>query len=103
MGTQFADQYSLLHFAVGIVVYFWNVPFWIWTIIHSLFELLENSSYGVDFINSHLSSIWPGGKPAPDDLINQIGDTFFAMSGWLFAWWLDRLGEERGWYSRHRK
>jgi hypothetical protein len=25
MGQQFIDQYLLLHFAVGIVAYFWNI------------------------------------------------------------------------------
>ena len=91
-----------LHFAVGIVVYYWDISFKNWIIIHSLFELLENTKIGVNFINKYLI-FWPGGKPKPDAIINILGDTFGAILGWLSARSLDKLGERRGWYIAHIK
>ena len=41
MGLQFFDQYMYLHFAVGIVIYYWGISLKNWIIVHSLFELLE--------------------------------------------------------------
>ena len=77
MGTHFADQYSLLHFAVGIIAYFFNIPFRWWIVVHTLFELLENTPQGVKFISTHIK-IWPGGKPKADTMLNSICDTVFA-------------------------
>jgi len=54
MGNYLADQYSLLHFATGVIAFFWNVPFLLSVIIHALFEYAENSAAGVAFINKHL-------------------------------------------------
>ena len=43
MGTKLFDQYTYLHFASGIVSYFWNLSFIIWIIIHTIFEICENT------------------------------------------------------------
>ena len=51
MGKYIFDQFSLLHFSVGVVVYFWGIDFKTWFIVHALFELLENTKYGVAFID----------------------------------------------------
>jgi len=51
MGLYFTDKYSLLHVAVGIVVYYWNMSFVAWFIIHLLFEYVENTVYGMKLIN----------------------------------------------------
>ncbi len=51
MGYLFTDKYSLLHFATGIVVYYWNMSFWTWFFIHALFELVENTQTGMYVIN----------------------------------------------------
>ena len=97
MGNAFLDQYSLLHFATGIVAYFWDVEFIMWTIMHIGFELVENTSQGMKFINNYLTW-WPGGKPKADAWINIIGDNMSAMLGWWCASLLDELGKRRGWY-----
>ena len=55
MGNALLDQYSLLHFATGIVAYFWDVEFIMWTIMHIGFELVENTSQGMKFINNYLT------------------------------------------------
>jgi hypothetical protein len=39
MGFQFFDQYTYLHFAVGIIVYFWNISLLKWVIFHTVFEV----------------------------------------------------------------
>jgi hypothetical protein len=86
MGFNFIDQYSLLHFAFGIIAYFFGIKFHIWLIIHLMFELIENSELGIKYINTWFKPIWPGGKDSQDALINSTGDQIFAMCGWLIAY-----------------
>lgn len=83
MGAYFLDRYSLLHFATGVVAYFIGASFWQWFVIHGLFELLENTQAGMQFIREHFNWFWPGGKEYPDALINSLGDQTVAVLGWL--------------------
>lgn len=83
---RFIDRYSLLHFATGVVAYFWGLSFWQWFLIHALFELLENTQAGMRFVRRHFDWFWPGGKEYPDPWINSLGDQCFAMAGWLLPW-----------------
>ena len=103
MGLKFADQYSLLHFAVGIVLYFWNIPLVLGIILHTLFEIVENTTVGMKFINKYIIHpgyfSWPGGKDYTDAFINNIGDTVFFVIGWLLAAYLDIVGVKYGWYK----
>ena len=85
MGSSLIDKYSLLHFATGIIFYFFNISFLNTLIIHTLFEIVENTNQGVHFIDKYLK-FWPGGKKQPDSLINNIGDTIFMMLGWIVAY-----------------
>jgi len=102
MGSQFFDQYTYLHFAVGIIVYFWGISLKNWIIIHTLFEIIENMDMGILLINKYFT-FWPGGKPYPDVFINKMGDTIGAIVGWLSAYYLDKLGNNNGWYIMHIK
>ena len=56
-----------------------------------LFEIIENTRYGIKFINDKLF-FWPGGKPKSDSFINIVGDNIGAILGWLMANYLDKLG-----------
>lgn len=98
MGLLILDQYSLLHFVVGIVVYFWGFSFWHWTIIHILFELTENTNYGMYIINKYLI-LWPGGKTYADNMINSTGDVLVGCMGWVIAKWIDHIGRARKWIA----
>ena len=98
MGQEFFDQYSLLHFAVGIIFAFLEIPLLISVFVHVLFEFVENTNLGIRFINNYLSWLWPGGKPGPDAVINSIGDTLSFIFGWLFAWVIIKIGEKHKWY-----
>lgn len=100
MGKNFADQFSFLHFAVGVVFYFWGVPLIGWIALHILFELIENSNWGMKIINNWMV-FWPGGKPYSDSALNMTGDTIFAILGWILAYYLDLYGNRVGWYSGH--
>ena len=84
MGDKFIDKFSLLHFATGIIFYFFNISLRNSIIAHILFEIIENSENGVKFINNKLT-FWPGGKPKADSLINSVSDTLFFIVGWLVA------------------
>lgn len=98
MGKMWMDQYSLLHFAVGIVAYFWGLSFWMTVLLHIVFEYVENTTQGMWVINEYVT-MWPGGKPYADSIRNRIGDTLFSALGWLVAAWLNKLGEQWGWYK----
>lgn len=100
MGKYFFDQYSILHFATGIIVYFWNFSLRTWILLHLLFELVENTNQGIKIINKYLW-FWPGGKPMSDTIINSIGDTTFAIFGWLFAYYMDYIGSKYKLYDSH--
>ena len=94
------DQYSLLHFATGIIAYFWGVGAISWAIIHSIFEFLENTKYSIQFVNKYIP-IWPGGKQQTDSVQNMIGDTISAIVGWFLAYYIDFVGVKHGWYEGH--
>ncbi len=102
MGKSIIDQYTYLHFATGIMSYFWGVSFVHLIILHTLFEIIENTAIGIKFINKYFT-FWPGGKAYPDNIINRVGDTLGAIVGWGSAYYLDKLGEHYGWYTRHIK
>ena len=102
MGYQLFDQYTYLHFAVGIVVYFWNISLLNFLILHTIFEILENTQMGLNIINKYIV-FWPGGKEKSDTIINSVGDTFGALLGWLSAYYLDKLGNNYKWYDLHIK
>jgi len=99
MGQSFVDQYSLLHFAVGVVSYFWNLSLALAIGLHSLFEWTENTQQGMSLINQ--LPYWPGGKTRADSLTNIAGDTVAFGVGWLAASILDQIGTNRGWYPSH--
>ena len=102
MGFRFVDQYSLLHFAIGIVLYFWNISFTNAIVMHTIFETFENSKHGMAYINKHIIHpgyfSWPGGKHASDSFTNILGDTIFFAIGWILSAYLDIIGKQRGWY-----
>ena len=93
MGYNFMDKYSILHFAVGVVAYFWNINFATAIMFHIIFEILENTETGMSIINKWFVNIggikglgWPGGKTHPDSKLNSLGDTIFFALGWLISY-----------------
>jgi hypothetical protein len=102
MGKQALDQYSLLHFSIGTLAYFWSIPFWIGLLIHVLFEYIENTQTGIYYINKYIIDTglfnWPGGKHVPDVMINTTFDNILFAVGWISAWGLDRMGHIYNWY-----
>jgi hypothetical protein len=104
MGVNYFDQYSLLHFATGIVAYFFGITLYNWIIIHILFEYIENTEKGMQIINTYFKNIWPGGKDVKDSFNNSIiGDNISAIIGWCVAYYIDYIGEKNRWYNRHIK
>jgi len=83
MGIYFTDKYSLLHFASGIIAYYWNFSLIVWFISHALYEYIENIPTIVKLIDN--IPLWPGGKKYPDNIINRFGDQFYAILGWIFT------------------
>tara|TARA_B100000963_G_C22320841_1_gene534318 strand:- start:300 stop:608 length:309 start_codon:yes stop_codon:yes gene_type:complete len=101
MSGQFLDQFTLLHFAVGIVVYFWGMSLPVWMGIHTCYEIFEVTPFGVYFINTYFGKLWPGeGKSLEEPTINAIGDTIGAFLGWTLAYYVAKLGKKYNWYRR---
>ena len=92
MGKLLLDQYSLLHFASGVVAYFVGIPGLEWFFAHLAFEVVENTDDGMRFINTKLKW-WPGGKPRADSVTNMVGDQLSTMVGWWAASSLDSVYE----------
>ena len=91
MGLTAFDQYSILHFAVGVISYFWSISLFILVLFHILFEFIENTQIGMNIINTYFLEWWPGGKTHPDNLLNRLSDTFFAGLGWIVSHKLDKI------------
>jgi hypothetical protein len=83
MGIYFTDKFSLLHFASGIIAYYWNISLYKWFIIHLLFEFTENRKTIIKYIDK--ITLWPGGKKKSDTIINSLGDQFYSILGWIFT------------------
>ena len=83
MGTQFTDKFSLLHFASGIIAYYWGISVLTWFLIHLIYEYIENTVYGMKLINK--ITLWPGGKECADTFVNSMGDQFYSLLGWIFT------------------
>jgi len=103
MGNKLLDQYSLLHFASGIIAYFWGFELKTWIILHVIFEIVENTQMGIYVINKYIYKISPMNKNYPDSFTNMTGDVLSGVVGWLSAYHLDKLGEKYGWYQSHIK
>jgi len=87
MGTKFLDKFTYLHFVAGIIAYFWGISLKQWLVIHIIFEFIENTPFGIKFINYYFK-LWPADKPKIDSFINIIGDIIIAKLGWLSGYYL---------------
>lgn len=94
MGLRVFDKYSLLHFAVGIIAYFWSISFFMTIVLHILFEFIENTPIGMNLINTYFIGWWPGGKTHPDNLLNRVSDTAFTGLGWGIAHFLGKSAQK---------
>ncbi len=88
MGTVVIDNFSIVHAASGVFLYFWGFSLFQTTLIHTVFEILENTKPVMRLTN--VTGWWPGGKPEPDNLTNMIGDTIFCILGWIVSYVIDK-------------
>ncbi len=82
------DNFSIVHAASGVFLYFWGFSLFQTTLIHTAFEILENTKPVMNLTNA--TGWWPGGKPEPDNLTNMIGDTLFCIIGWFVSYLIDK-------------
>ncbi len=78
MGNQFLDQYSLLHYASGVIAYFWGFEPLTFFLAHVGFELAENTRRGY-------------ASPGPTIWRQSIGR-------WC-AFYIDSIGKKKAWYK----
>jgi len=89
MGEKLVDQYSFLHFSVGAVAYYWDINLKNLIILHTIFEILENTVDGIKLINKF--KYWPGGKDKADSPLNMLGDTISVILGWFVAYIINNV------------
>ena len=98
------DQFVYLHFAMGIIAYFWGINLKHFIILHTVYEIFELTPFGVNIINKYFKNIWPGDGKTPNEFgMNALGDTIGGVIGWLSAREIDRMGNRYGWYEIHIK
>ena len=73
------DQYSLFHFAIGIIFYFFGISLPFLLLKYTIFIILENTKNGIKFMNKYMK-FWPDKKK--DDVIGSIRNLFLAFFGW---------------------
>jgi len=88
MGTEIIDNFSIVHVASGVFLYFWGFTLFQSTMIHIGFELLENTKPIMKLTNE--TGWWPGGKPEPNHFANMVGDTLFCILGWIISRVIDK-------------
>lgn len=103
MSSKLLDQYTYLHFATGIIFYFWGISFTTSFIIHSIYEYFEITDFGTSIINKYFGNIWPGGGKHKQEkfIYNGLGDTIGFIIGWYSAYLLDIIGSRYKWYKKH--
>ncbi len=89
MGKKVFDTFSLLHFAIGIIAYYWYIPLKLFAIITIIFELIENSTIGITFIKKYMT-FWPGSKFKADSFQNILSDIIITLLGWIFANYINK-------------
>ena len=87
MGEYFTDNFSILHFASGIIFYYFGISFSTSFVAHLLFEAVENQEFAMNIISK--TGLWPGGKDTADSVINSLGDQFYFSVGWMLSKYLD--------------
>lgn len=93
MGEGCLDRFSWLHFATGMIAYYWGVNFWVALLVHIIFEILENTEIGMKFITN--IKIWPGGKAKADSFLNStICDNAFFVFGYGVAYLLHKYEDK---------
>lgn len=94
------DPWSIVHFISGTILWFIGFDFYQSIVILIIFEIWENSRFGIAFFNqlpNRLYALVPAGKrnkiefiEAQKDYVgdswgNLIFDIIFGLSGWLIA------------------
>jgi hypothetical protein len=84
MGVAFLDIYSFLHFGTGVIFRLVGLSWEIQLLAHIIFEIIENTEFGMNIINNYLF-FWPGKKPSADSYLNSVGDVSCGVVGWYVA------------------
>jgi len=84
------DQYSLFHVAIGIVMYFWSLPFLSFILFNLALEYAETTSIGSNLKHTYLQGWWPGGKSVPTTFLARISDVACMLAGMLISYGVDR-------------
>ena len=85
------DQYSLFHVAIGIVMYFWSLPFLSFILFNLALEYAETTSIGSNLKHTYLQGWWPGGKSVPTTFLARLSDVMSMAIGIALSYAIDQL------------
>ena len=83
------DKYSFFHIGIGIVIYFWSLPFLSFILFNLALEYVETTSLGNNLKNTYLQGWWPGGKSVPTTFLARASDLACMIAGMLVSYGLD--------------
>ena len=77
------SQYSLIHIALGLIIYFIKIPLLLATLVYGSFLLVYNHAEGNRLVHKFVP-MWPGCKRT-DEYLPILGDVISFNAGWLTA------------------
>ena len=79
------DEYSIIHFSIGLLAYQSGFSFITLVIFYSIFKIFGNTSFGINIIDKYVSPIF-GYKLFPESYKNIISDLGICLFGWFLGY-----------------
>ena len=97
------DRYTYLHFAAGIIAYYWGFTFVEWIVFHLFLDIFERTEFGKKVLQFFIR-IWPGREQnVLESYYNVLGDSASAALGWGSAYLIDNMLQKAGLYEKKEK
>ena len=98
--SKIIDRNTYLHFAAGIIAYYWGFTLIEWIVVHILLDIFQRTEIGKK-VTKFFLRIWPeSGDLTPESYLNILGDSTFTILGWCSAYLLDKLLQKAGLYEK---
>ena len=82
------DKYSLFHFSIGVIFYFFGIRLPFLILKYTIFAILKNTKNGIIFMDKYMK-YWPDRKT--NDIIGSLINIVIAFIGWYSSKLLNEL------------
>ena len=98
--SKIVDRYTYLHFAAGIIAYYWGFTLIEWISVHIILDIFQRTELGKK-VTKFILRIWPESPDlSSESYLNILGDSTFTVLGWCSAYLLDKLLQKVGLYEK---